>query len=365
MTTPPGGDTTTPTTGGTAGTATANGPISFSASGTDPTSGVPTHRTPIGVPYGYLDNNGVFHPWTSPPPPTGPEYGTNVANEFGNMHPVTRNLGGVPSQDLHTGTAPQYFEGDEWGPANLPPDGIYQLQQQLAQAGLYDQSASGTGTNPIPFQPGHWDTASRDAYKRLLGEANATGNTWQAQLSNEVKLGPQRYQQQRSYEISVTPAAEILYGSTTSGTNGYIHQFETELGRAPSAEEKMRFVADFQNQERAYQKASIAVKEQQGVPVPTTAGPGSPKPYVVTETQKPPSLDAAIQQDFVQNHPVEYQGTQIGAMGAQILQLLAGQQPNPRYPGSRGFQGVSLPDTSQVSEVPVPRGGEPTVGPLR
>jgi hypothetical protein len=62
---------------------------------------------------------------------------------------------------------PRYFDGDEYIPANWPSTNIWEIQQALAKVGML------TGT----FQRNVWDQATRNAYKELLGIANATGQT--------------------------------------------------------------------------------------------------------------------------------------------------------------------------------------------
>lgn len=68
---------------------------------------------------------------------------------------------------------PNYFDGDEFIPANWPSTNIWQVQQALAKVGLL------TGS----FTRNTWDEASRNAYKELLGIANATGQTADRALS--------------------------------------------------------------------------------------------------------------------------------------------------------------------------------------
>lgn len=60
---------------------------------------------------------------------------------------------------------PQYFDGDEYIPANWPSTQIWQIQQAMAKIGLL------TGT----FSRNVWDDSTRNAYKELLALANAQG----------------------------------------------------------------------------------------------------------------------------------------------------------------------------------------------
>jgi hypothetical protein len=75
---------------------------------------------------------------------------------------------------------PQYFEGDELGPAALGPAGVGELQGFMSAAGLLD---------PDDFRFGVWDEASRSAYKSLLGEANASGLSVDMALTNRLNSG--------------------------------------------------------------------------------------------------------------------------------------------------------------------------------
>lgn len=58
-----------------------------------------------------------------------------------------------------------YYSGDEYIPANLPAEQIWELQQMLARVGLL------RGT----FSRSVWDQTTRNAYSQLLGLANAQG----------------------------------------------------------------------------------------------------------------------------------------------------------------------------------------------
>jgi len=60
---------------------------------------------------------------------------------------------------------PQYFDGDDYIPANWPSNQIWQIQQALAKVGFLTSA----------FTRNTWDTATRNAYRQLLGIANATG----------------------------------------------------------------------------------------------------------------------------------------------------------------------------------------------
>ena len=67
---------------------------------------------------------------------------------------------------------PKYFDGDEFGPASLGPAGIGELQAAMSATGLLSD-----------FRYGVWDEPSRNAYKDLLSEANASGLTAEQALN--------------------------------------------------------------------------------------------------------------------------------------------------------------------------------------
>jgi hypothetical protein len=70
---------------------------------------------------------------------------------------------------------PAYYEDDVLKPATLDPGSIGQLQGALAAAGLLGD-----------FRYGIWDEDSQDAYRSLLGEANAAGLSAMAMLQNRA-----------------------------------------------------------------------------------------------------------------------------------------------------------------------------------
>jgi hypothetical protein len=68
------------------------------------------------------------------------------------------------SQGRYPGGVPRYYDGDEMGPASLPPHNIAALQRMLVDSGLLD--------NP---RWGYWDRASEEAFQRALSESNQQG----------------------------------------------------------------------------------------------------------------------------------------------------------------------------------------------
>lgn len=63
--------------------------------------------------------------------------------------------------------SPRYYEGDEYRVRPMSPAAIAAIQDQMARAGLLTTD----------FMMGVWDPATAEAYKVLLGQANAQGIT--------------------------------------------------------------------------------------------------------------------------------------------------------------------------------------------
>jgi hypothetical protein len=105
-------------------------------------------RLPIGVPEGY----------TAPRP-------TNLRGM------TTRGSEGWSEGGRGHGTifpqAPRYYDGDEYRVRPMSPAAIAAIQDQMARAGLLTSD----------FMMGVWDPATAEAYKVLLGMANAQGTT--------------------------------------------------------------------------------------------------------------------------------------------------------------------------------------------
>jgi hypothetical protein len=94
------------------------------------------------------------------------------------------------SQGQH---GPRYFEGDDWSPANLPPDQIWSVQQRMIAAGLIPKGAE--------IRKGYWDDTTRQAYRQLLGEANGAGFSADQQFT--VRENSEAINKQRSQAASV------------------------------------------------------------------------------------------------------------------------------------------------------------------
>lgn len=111
------------------------------------------------------------------------------AQQYGGAMPSTSATAegpvplGVPATYAPTPNyKPNYFEGDEWKPASLPPQQVAQLQDQLILGGYLD---------PKGIQKGAWDSKTRAAYKSLLEDSNGSGATWDGTLRQRISVGQQ------------------------------------------------------------------------------------------------------------------------------------------------------------------------------
>lgn len=153
----------------------------------DPNSGppAPTDTTDndhtIGVPEDYPIPGAVPKPGQSP---IG-NYGT-TGMVFGGEKPTP------------TG---RYMDGDEFIPANYDANTIYQLQVEMAKAGLLTSN----------FPHGVWDPSTMGAYRDLLAMANAQGVTAEQALAQAVSAT-----NALGYETS--PRAPLVIRQTDPGT---------------------------------------------------------------------------------------------------------------------------------------------------
>ena len=150
-----------------------------------------------------------------------------------------------------TDIAPRYMSGAEYMPVqgNATPDEIFQLQTQMAQAGLL------TGN----FIKGWWDDNSRQAFNTLLANANNAGTDYQTMLArlqntDVMTIDPTTGQPVvkrkgvKALSLSITNPDDI---ATTAQNTA--QQF---LGRPLSDAELQRFTSIWQSQEKGYQTAA-------------------------------------------------------------------------------------------------------------
>lgn len=101
-------------------------------------------------------------------------------DEFQNfMGPV----GPSAMQEVNKTVPVQYWEGDQWQPASLPPQEIMKLQLQLKDAGVIPKSSK--------YTAGVWDAVSAAALERVMTYANASGRSKEDIIADFAKATTQ------------------------------------------------------------------------------------------------------------------------------------------------------------------------------
>jgi hypothetical protein len=123
------------------------------------------------------DEIGGYTPGAGPSRDTGPKplgvpagYSVPAVRMPGYSHGFSygqgRYPGAVPRPRL-VEQGPRYVDGDEWRPAAQGPESITEIQRALTMAGYLGPRDR--------FRLGAWDETTRNAYRSLLEEANASG----------------------------------------------------------------------------------------------------------------------------------------------------------------------------------------------
>lgn len=225
---------------------------------------------PIGVPY-YITDPATGQPMLGP---NGQplRWGAQVPNpgnqqQFGPGQVMPTSPGQFgPGQVMPTNIAPQYqlpryFDGDQWLPAQLPPDQLASLQRKMVAAGLLKSGAA---------QLGVWDAASMNAYMQLLAFANSSGLDAQTALD--------RWGQQHA---AAPPGAGLPTQVTNPDDLRKIFRQAVIDTRGEGWDQAKidQMVAAFQGQEVGAQHASAAAADTGGT---TTA---APSPQAFAEAQ--------------------------------------------------------------------------------
>jgi hypothetical protein len=184
--------------------------------------------------------------------------------------------GGVPGpgqrplNPAFTGDKPtptgRYMDGDEWIPANYPGDMVYMLQQQLVQAGLLTSN----------FTSGVYDPATREAYKQLLGLANAQGEDANMTLSQMV-----------ANASAIPQPAEPLLTQTTDPAvlrQAFRRSIIDLTGEGWSRDQINDMVGAYNQLERQRQQEAFNL-EQSGMSGNVVATP-SPMDFIETQVQE-------------------------------------------------------------------------------
>jgi hypothetical protein len=250
--------------------------------GSDDTSDMPPPAAPkqqqvanpIGVPYYITD------PSTGAPA-VGPDnqrlrWGAQVPG-LTNPHPGRTWADTLTTQYQ----LPRYFDGDQWLPAQLPPDQLANLQKKMVSAGLLKSGEA---------QLGIWDTNSMNAYTKLLAYANASGYDAQTALdrwdSSHTATGDQGTPRQPLVtKLSNPDDLKAVFRKAGIET----------LGIGFSSDQIDQMVNSYQQQERETQQQQYAMT---GYGSSTEPGPGgeitappSPDAYAVTQArQQDPGL---------------------------------------------------------------------------
>lgn len=194
---------------------------------------------------------------------------------------------------------PRYFDGDEFTPASLDPASIGEMQRNLARAGLL--------TN---FRYGVWDGNSAEAYRKLLENANAAGQTAEMMLARMVE----------SPEIDLTGGG--------GGRGGVLPQIATTnkeelrqvfrravidtLGQGWSQEQIDELVNSYNFQEIRVQREAME-REQAAFEASMDPFGPQPEPGVVEDMQSPESF---LQSELERRDPV---GVQMGRATEEFI----------------------------------------------
>lgn len=154
---------------------------------------------------------------------------------------------------------PRYWTGDEWKPASWSPNNIAELQSALVQVGLI-----GSDEN---ISLGVFDTATKNAYRKLLETANATGVTWTEALSRYAEAPVEG----EGLQVQLTDPNDLRRVFKEAAFQVSATQFE------PGQIDAM--VAAYHEKEREYQEAKARGDE-------TVFAPPDPGTFVETEAER-------------------------------------------------------------------------------
>jgi len=169
------------------------------------------------------------------------DYAARVEREYGN--PNGEIGGGVGTRTVSI--APRYFDGDEWRPANLPPDRIAEQQRALVDAGLLAEK-------DYHAEIGSWGQRSVDAYARLLQNANATGLSADEALGTLQSAAAARG---KAPDPSRVPEPLVIRLTNPDDIKALANDVSVRrLGRRLSDDQLERHVAAWQSSEREAQE---------------------------------------------------------------------------------------------------------------
>lgn len=154
-----------------------------------------------------------------------------------------------------TATPARYFEGDELNPSGMNGQIIIRLQQQLIAAGLLEEDEVWMGT---------WDPASQQAYKTVLGLANAAGKTADEMVVQLAASLPQSIKDQRAKREELHSFHPDPYLKPDKATLRQKVQdlFRSEVGRDPRPGELTQYVAQLEADDRASYEVQTAMARE-------------------------------------------------------------------------------------------------------
>lgn len=155
--------------------------------------------------------------------------------------------------------APQYFDGDQYGPATWPKDRVLQLQLSMKDAGLLTKA----------YRPGVWDQVSADAYEQAMGYANRSATNVDDVIKQWTQA-PKPEDQKQGYVLTLKSPEDIKATLQASAAK--------VIGRSLSDGELATLVAGYQQldrtaQEKAAAAAEVAKNDTQGTPIEVTDSP--------------------------------------------------------------------------------------------
>ncbi|MDP9389132.1 MAG: hypothetical protein M3Q48_14735 [Actinomycetota bacterium] len=207
----------------------------------------------------------------------------------GQRVPVPRQRTFGPSRYQTPPVEPRYHEGHDYLPATLSVEDRAALQRAMLAAGVYDRNDR--------VRIGLWDDTSRQAYRRVLELANASGMDVGGALNAWARMPPAEDTVMRKpLTVRVANPADLRQVMRTASRR--------TMGRYASDEETEAFVSAFQAAQAQAQRAEYALDETGGV---VTA---------------PPDPATFAEQRIRELYPAEAFAADLADTGAEFFDLL-------------------------------------------
>ena len=205
-----------------------------------------------------------------------------------------------------------YMPGAEDMPQNQSFEKLSQLQIALVNAGLLD---------PDQMALGVWDSASRSAFRELLGEANRGRTSWENALGQRLSLAEQGLISGKGSSGREKPPLTITLTNEKDIRAGLEQAAPDMLGRRLHDDELQPFVQQYHDLET--QSQTQAYNQQYS---DAGYGPGG-------TTVQAPSLQGFIDDQIRSKYKDEYQANQIGENGLYFLKMLGAGSGQVGLPG--------------------------------